>query len=101
MESGRVPGCNGGDMNRRERRGTNRATRPITTKRDYQGASDAARRLSGQAGLNLAAEQRLQALLQELDKFDGSEEDAAGDDPDDYDYSGSRRRWSDDDSCAE
>jgi hypothetical protein len=41
---------------------------------------------------------RLQSLLRELDKFDGPEEEASENEPEDYNYTGPRRRWSDDDS---
>jgi hypothetical protein len=39
---------------------------------------------------------RLQSLLRELEKFDEQEDDSGADLPEDYDYSGPRRRWSDD-----
>ena len=39
--------------------------------------------------------------LRELEKFDDQEDDAGADLPEDYDYSGPRRRWSDDASGTE
>ena len=75
--------------------------RPIRTKRDYEGASTAIKRLSSQTGPGSAAELRLQALLGEMDKFDNPEDDTSVDALEDYDYSGSRRRWSDDVPDAE
>jgi hypothetical protein len=83
-------------MTKRGRRRANGRARPIKTKRDYERASTLVKRLSGQTGVDSTAELRLQSLLRELDKFDGPEEDASENDPEDYDYSGPRRRWSDD-----
>jgi hypothetical protein len=79
-----------------KRRKVNGRARPIRTKRDYDGASTVAKRLSNQADRDSAAEQRLQSLLRQMDEFDDLEDDFAGDNPDDY--SGPRRRWSDSDS---
>ena len=76
----------------------NGSARPIKTKRDYAGASALAKRLAGQAERDSAAELRLQALLQEMDRFEEIEEDASADSPEEYDYPGPRRRWSDDGS---
>jgi hypothetical protein len=56
------------------------------------------KQLSGQAGRDSAAELRLQSLLQEMDKFEEIEEEASADLPEEYDYPGPRRRWSDDGS---
>ncbi len=80
-------------MTKRDR---SRPARPIKTRRDYVGASAVVKRLSGQAGQDNAAETRLQLLLRELDQFDGPEDDAGTDSPESFDYSGPRRRWSDD-----
>jgi hypothetical protein len=74
----------------------NGSARPIKTKRDYTGASALVKRLSSQTERDSAAELRLQALLQEMDKFEEIEEDASADSPEEYDYPGPRRRWSDD-----
>ena len=83
-------------MTKRNRRRAHRPARPIKTKRDYERASTLVKRLSGEASLDSTAELRLQSLLRELDKFDGPEEDASENNPEDYAYSGPRRRWSDD-----
>ena len=80
------------------RRKHNGRARPIKTKRDFEGASNVAKRLSGEAARDSAAELRLQALLQEMDKFEEIEEEASADSPEEYDYPGPRRRWSDDGS---
>jgi hypothetical protein len=74
----------------------NGSARPIKTKRDYKGAADVVKRLSGQDGRDSTAELRLQGLLHEMDKFEEIEEDASADSPEEYDYPGPRRRWSDD-----
>jgi len=76
----------------------NGRARPIKTKRDYKGAAAVVKQLSGQAGRDSAAELRLQSLLQEMDKFEEIEEEASADLPEEYDYPGPRRRWSDDGS---
>lgn len=83
-------------MTKRHRRTAAGPARPIKTKRDFERASTVVKRLSGKAGLDSAAELRMQSLLRELDKFDAPEEDASEDHPEDYDYAGPRRRWSDD-----
>ncbi len=83
-------------MTKRYRRRAHRPARPIKTKRDYERASTLAKRLSGEASLDSTAELRLQMLLRELDKFDDPEQDTGENNPEDYDYSGPRRRWSDD-----
>jgi len=76
-------------------RKANGVIRPIRTKRDYEGASYVAKRLSSQADRDSAAELRLQALLRELDRFDEAAEDSEPDSTEDFDYGGPRRRWSD------
>ena len=78
------------------RRKHNGRARPIKTKRDYKGAAAVVKQLSSQAGRDSAAELRLQSLLQEMDKFEEIEEEASADLPEEYDYPGPRRRWSDD-----
>lgn len=70
--------------------------RPIKTKRDFEGASSVVKKLSGQGDRDSTAEIRLQALLRELDKFEDSQEDSDDEIPEDIEYSGPRRRWSDD-----
>jgi hypothetical protein len=81
-----------------KRKKANGYARPIRTKRDYEAASTVAKRLSSQADRDSAAELRLQSLLRQLDKFDELEEEVGADDPQDYPYSGPRRRWSDSES---
>ena len=81
-----------------KRRKTNGYARPVRTKRDYERASSVAKRLSGQADRDSAAELRLQSLLRQLDEFDELEDEASADDPADYPYEGPRRRWSDNES---
>lgn len=88
-------------MTKRHRRRTEGPARPIKTKRDFERATNIAKRLSGQKGLDSTAELRLQSLLRELDKFDDPEENAAEEDLENSDYSGPRRRWSDDASGGE
>lgn len=89
-------------MTKRERKRSNGPpARPIKTKRDFERASTVAKRLSGQKSLDTTAELRLQSLLRELDKFDEPEEGPDENDPGGEDYSGPRRRWSDDASSSE
>jgi hypothetical protein len=83
-------------MTKRDRKRSNGPARAIKTKRDYERASTLVKRLSGQTSLDSTAELRLQTLLRELDKFDAPEEDTSESNPEDYDYTGPRRRWSDD-----
>jgi hypothetical protein len=74
--------------------------RSIKTKRDYQGASSVADKLRGQSAQETAAERRLQALLEKIEKFD--DEDSVEDDTDVAEDVGlPRRRWSDESSGAE
>jgi hypothetical protein len=70
--------------------------RSIKTKRDFHGATAVAGKLREQGEKETAAERRLQALLHEIEKFDG--EDAVDDDAEfDEDVETlPRRRWSDD-----
>ena len=81
-------------MNKPGRRKGHERVRPIRTKRDFEGASGVVKKLSSQGGLDSTAEIRLQALLRELDKFEELQED--DDLSEDIEYSGPRRRWSDD-----
>jgi hypothetical protein len=70
--------------------------RPIKTKRDHEAATAVVKSMSGQADQDSAAERRMQALLRELDKYEESDDYASADSPEDEDYLGPRRRWSDD-----
>ena len=81
-----------------KRKKANGYARPVRTKRDYERASSVAKRLSGQADRDSAAELRLQSLLRQLDEFDDLEDEVSADDPADYPYEGPRRRWSDNES---
>jgi hypothetical protein len=83
-------------MPARDRRKAGKPVRPIKTKRDYEGAAGVIKGLSGRADLDSSAEIRLQSLLRELDKFDEPEDDPGDDAPEDIDYAGPKRRWSDD-----
>jgi len=85
-------------MTKRNQRRPNKLARPIRTKRDYDGASAVAKRLSGQKRRDSSAEQRLQSLLHELEKYDDAEEDQTADLPEDNEYAGPHRRWSDESS---
>ncbi|HKW37787.1 MAG TPA: hypothetical protein VJO54_08265 [Burkholderiales bacterium] len=78
----------------RKRARPNGFARPVTTRRDFENASAVAKRLSGQADRDSAAERRLQALLKELDRYEDLE-DEDSDDDEELRYSGPRRRWSD------
>jgi hypothetical protein len=82
-------------MNKPARRKSAVRARPIKTRRDFEGASRVVKRLSGQNDRDSTAEIRLQALLRELDKFEEPLDDA-DEIPEDIEYSGPRRRWSDD-----
>jgi len=84
-------------MGERGRKRVNGSARPIRTKRDRDGAAEAVKKLSGQSKRDSAAEERLAALLKEMDKFDQGLEDPDADFPDEDDYSGPLRRWSDED----
>jgi hypothetical protein len=76
-------------------KGAKRPVRPIKTKRDKEGAAEAAKRLAAQAELDAAAEQRLQSLLHELDKNEDLADDGDDDGGEDFDDAGPGRRWSD------
>ena len=71
--------------------------RPIKTRRDYKAAASIARKTKQADDGEPAAERRLQALLSEIDKFDGDTEDAAFDADDGAEEMDGefRRRWSD------
>jgi hypothetical protein len=79
------------------RRPRKKPVRPIGNRRDYEGAAGVAKRLSRQSPRDSEAELRLQSLLRELDKYDETAaEDESEDERTDYDSTGPRRRWSDD-----
>ena len=81
-------------MTRHDAKKATHRVRSIKTKRDFEGASAAAKRLADEAARDQAAEVRLQLLLKELDKFDTPEDDEDADSSSDYDYPGPGRRWS-------
>lgn len=83
-------------MAKRGRTRANDSARPIRTRRDHDSAAAVAKTISNQADRDSAAERRLQSLLRELDRFDGSEDFESDDSPEDQEYLGPRRRWSDD-----
>ncbi len=83
-------------MTKRIQGAGNTAARPISTRRDYERVSVVIGRLSDQNDKDSAAELRLQALLREMDKFDAEDEAASEDSFGVYEYTGPRRRWSDD-----
>jgi hypothetical protein len=75
--------------------------RTIRTKRDFHGATVVANKMKQQGEPESAAERRLQALLHEIEKFDGV--DAVDDDAefDEEVETFPRRRWSDDTADAQ
>jgi hypothetical protein len=70
------------------------AARPIKTKKDYSGAASVVEKISAQPDRESVAEERLQALLKEMDKFDAGDDDAQDGASADG-YTGPLRRWSD------
>ena len=83
-------------MNKTARKKSPVRARPIKTKRDFEGASGVVKNLTRQADRDSTAEIRLQELLRELDKYEELEEEADEDSTGEMEYSGPRRRWSDD-----
>lgn len=83
-------------MTKRGRTKANDVARPIRTKRDRESAAAVVKTMSGQADRESAEELRLKSLLQKMDEFDEVEDHARADSPDDEEYLGPRRRWSDD-----
>ena len=78
------------------KRAKRKSARPIGNRRDFEGATALAKRMSGQSERDSDAELRLKSLLRELDKYEETEEDEADGGQEDYDAAGPRRRWSDD-----
>jgi hypothetical protein len=72
----------------------NGTARPIRTQRDYKGAQLVAKKISGDQVVESAAEQRLQSLIHEMEKFDDEESEGVEAQPGAMDE-GPRRRWSD------
>jgi len=82
-------------MAKRGRTKAKNPARPIRTKRDHEAAAAVVKTMSDQTDRDSAAERRLQSLLHELDRFDESEDYESADRPEDQEYPGPRRRWSD------
>jgi hypothetical protein len=72
----------------------NGAARPIKTKKDYSGAASVIEKIAGRPAPETVAEQRLQSLLKEMEKFDGDGDEAEEENSDSR-YDGPLRRWSD------
>lgn len=87
---------NGSKKARKNGHHHNGAARPIRNKRDYTHAAQIAGRLKEQADHESAAELRLQALLQELEKYDDDMDDFESEFTFEEEYDGPLRRWSDD-----
>lgn len=84
-------------MSQRSQHRGNGSARPIKTKRDYMQVGNVVKQLNEQVERESAAELRLQALIREMEKFDGEDEDDF--DPDfsfELENGAQRRRWSDD-----
>ena len=75
--------------------------RPIRTGRDHRHASSIATRMLKQTKRKPDAERRLQALLHEIEKFDGEEDLDDPIDPVEDVEAIPRRRWSDGEPDAE
>ena len=79
------------------KRSRSKTARRIATRRDFEGATVVAKRLSNQPDRDTDAELRLKSLLKELDRYDDAVEDEADESPTDgYEDAEPRRRWSDD-----
>jgi hypothetical protein len=82
-------------MTKQVRTNPQHSVRPIKTKRDFEGMTAVVKVLAGKSERDGAAEQRLQMMLKELDKFDQPEDDADADLTVDDDYPRPGKRWSD------
>ena len=88
-------------MTRQDRRQTQHRVQPVKAKRNFDGVAAAGKGFTDKSERDLAAERRLQRMLEELEQFDQSEDDAeanifsAGDDP------RPAQRWSDETSGSE
>lgn len=85
-------------MTQRRQHQRNGAARPIRTKRDYVQAGQAAKRLDRDFDNESAAELRLQALIREMERYDGETDEFDSDVSNEVENGGPRRRWSDDPS---
>jgi hypothetical protein len=83
----------GGGGSKRTHGGT---ARPIRTRRDFKAAASVVESIGPQTEKETAAEKRLRALIHEMEKFDGGDEEDNSDGTSEGQYDGPRRRWSDD-----
>jgi len=88
-------------MTKQGRTDVQHGVRPIKTRRDFDGVTAVVKGLANKSERDAAAEQRLQLMLKELDKFDPPEDDANAILSVDDDYPGLGRRWSDNTSERE
>lgn len=72
-----------------------RTTRPIRTERDYAAAAAVVKDIGGRANLESAEELRMRTLIQEMERFEDQDDDVSADSYAD-EYTGTPRRWSDD-----
>lgn len=77
---------------------TKKLSRPIKSDRDYKGVSAVTNKIRNQPGREPAAERRLQALIDAMEKYD-SEEDEGTDDVSQEGFDLPGRRWSDGEEC--
>lgn len=84
-------------MSAKGRRRGSRSARPIRNILERERVAEIVKKLSDQNERDSAAEKRLAALLREMEKYDGAEDEPGDDFLDENDYSGPRRRWSDQD----
>ena len=84
-------------MSTKGRKRGNQSARPIRNILDRERVAEIVKKLSAQNDRDSAAEKRLAALLREMEKYDGTEDDLGDDFLDENDYSGPLRRWSDQD----
>ena len=83
-------------MTQRRQHRRNGAARPIRTKRDYLQAGEAVKRLNDDFENESTAELRLQALIQEMERYDDEADDFDSDYSFQFENGGPCRRWSDD-----
>lgn len=88
-------------MTKQGRKNIQHGVRPIKTRRDFEGVTAVVKRLADKSERDAAAEQRLQLMLKELDKFDQPEDDADANLSVDDDYPRPGQRWSDETSERE
>ena len=74
---------------------SNGNTRAIRTERDYAGAAAVVKEIGSRSNLESAEELRMRTLIQEMERFEDQDDDMPADSFAD-EYTGARRRWSDD-----